>query len=283
MPWWETLQWNSQRYLPVLTLQLRGPHWQHFKKPITYTADDQPSNAQHSIACTVTLHHVPPYPTMPSQECDSSDKYSEECDTSYHLAEFLGQFQWFGTNISPLEPASHPHIWRSVAAACRRTMMPYCGIPAMSKSLAQRRPHTQRYARKYLQCPATGFPTFDGQDSLKLEDCFMYIETTTDISTRSHTHLMEAKTCGLTCTFIQGSLQAGKSWETKISNNSNLLDKATSTVALQCYTKVNPFLHYYSRHFQLLPHYENQPPMMRNISLLLTSQPKNQYITTFQQ
>ena len=32
-------------------------------------------------------------------------------------------------------------------------------------------------------------PTFGGQDSSKLEDWFMDIETTTDILTESHTHL----------------------------------------------------------------------------------------------
>ena len=36
-------------------------------------------------------------------------------------------------------------------------------------------------------------PTFDGQDSSKLEDWFMDIETTANILTKSHTHLDEAK------------------------------------------------------------------------------------------
>ena len=36
-------------------------------------------------------------------------------------------------------------------------------------------------------------PTFDGQDSSKLEDWFMDIETATDILTESHSHLTEAK------------------------------------------------------------------------------------------
>ena len=43
-------------------------------------------------------------------------------------------------------------------------------------------------------------PTFDGQDSSKLEDWFMDIETTTDILTESKTHLAEAKSHGLTGT-----------------------------------------------------------------------------------
>ena len=36
-------------------------------------------------------------------------------------------------------------------------------------------------------------PTFDGQDSSKLEDWFMDIETAADILTESHTYLVEAK------------------------------------------------------------------------------------------
>ena len=77
-------------------------------------------------------------------------------------------------------------------------------------------------------------PTLDGQDSSKLEDCFMDIETTTEILTRSHTHLAEAKTYGLTHTLFCGTLQAGKPWDIRISNNSSLPDIATSTVPLQC-------------------------------------------------
>ena len=43
-----------------------------------------------------------------------------------------------------------------------------------------------------------GIPTFDGQDSSKLEDWFMEIETTADILTESCTCLAEAKSHGLT-------------------------------------------------------------------------------------
>ena len=56
-------------------------------------------------------------------------------------------------------------------------------------------------------------PTFNGQDTSKLEDWFMDTETTTDIFTESHTCLGEAKSHGLACTLICQALQAGKSWD----------------------------------------------------------------------
>ena len=56
-------------------------------------------------------------------------------------------------------------------------------------------------------------PPFDGQDSSKLEDWFMDIETTTDILTESHAHLAEAKSCGLICIIIHKATQTGKCWD----------------------------------------------------------------------
>ena len=53
-------------------------------------------------------------------------------------------------------------------------------------------------------------PTFDGQDSSKLEDCFMDIETTADILTESCTCLADAKSCSLTLTLICKATQTGK-------------------------------------------------------------------------
>ena len=48
-------------------------------------------------------------------------------------------------------------------------------------------------------------PMFDGQDSSNLEDWFMDIETTADIS--------QAKSCSLTCTLICEATQTGKCWD----------------------------------------------------------------------
>ena len=56
------------------------------RSPSGYTADDWPSNDQHSHCLDyASLDLALPGPNMPRQEHDSSDKYSEEPDTSYHL------------------------------------------------------------------------------------------------------------------------------------------------------------------------------------------------------
>ena len=55
-------------------------------------------------------------------------------------------------------------------------------------------------------------PIFDGQDSSKLHYWFMDIETAADIVTKRHTHLAEAKSCGVTHTLIHKVTQAGKCW-----------------------------------------------------------------------
>ena len=56
-------------------------------------------------------------------------------------------------------------------------------------------------------------PTLHGQDFSKLEDCFMDIETATDIQTESHTHLDKAKSHGLTHILIHEVHQTGKCWD----------------------------------------------------------------------
>ena len=56
-------------------------------------------------------------------------------------------------------------------------------------------------------------PTFDGQDSSKLEDWFMYIETAPDILTESCKDLIKAKSCSLTHTLICKATQMGKCWD----------------------------------------------------------------------
>ena len=56
-------------------------------------------------------------------------------------------------------------------------------------------------------------PTFDGQDSSKLQDLFMDIKTTTDILTESQACLAEAKSHGLIHTLICKATQTGKCWD----------------------------------------------------------------------
>ena len=56
-------------------------------------------------------------------------------------------------------------------------------------------------------------PTFDEQDSSKLEDWFMDVQTITDILTESCTCLAKAKSHGLTHTLIHEATQTGTSWD----------------------------------------------------------------------
>ena len=55
-------------------------------------------------------------------------------------------------------------------------------------------------------------PTFDGQDSSKLEDWFTDIETAADILNESQTCLAEAKSCGPTHMLIHEATETGKCW-----------------------------------------------------------------------
>ena len=114
--WWEISQWSSRRCLPVVTWQMRRPHQQHSEKLLTYSEEDQSSNAQHSHCMdTASLDLVPPDPTLCRWEHDSYDKYSEEPNTSYHLPELLDHFQWLWDWLAPPWnlPATLPHIWGS--------------------------------------------------------------------------------------------------------------------------------------------------------------------------
>ena len=56
-------------------------------------------------------------------------------------------------------------------------------------------------------------PTFDGQDSLKLKDWFLGIETSVGLLIEGHTCLAKAKWHGLFCTLIYEATQTGKCWD----------------------------------------------------------------------
>ena len=55
-------------------------------------------------------------------------------------------------------------------------------------------------------------PTYDGQDSPRLEDWFIDIKTTAEFLTESHTCLAEDRSHGLTHTLICKATQAAKCW-----------------------------------------------------------------------
>ena len=58
-------------------------------------------------------------------------------------------------------------------------------------------------------CLLQDIPTFDGWDTMKLEDWLSDIEMAADILKESHAHLAEAKSCGLTHTCSQGTSSQG--------------------------------------------------------------------------
>ena len=56
-------------------------------------------------------------------------------------------------------------------------------------------------------------PTFNGSDSMQLEDWLVDIETTANLTDESRTKLAQAKSKGLTHTLITEGLTLGKCWE----------------------------------------------------------------------
>ena len=54
---------------------------------------------------------------------------------------------------------------------------------------------------------------FNGNDSLQLEDWFIDIETSSDLTDKSRTTLAQAKSKGLICTLISEALSSNKTWD----------------------------------------------------------------------
>ena len=86
--------------------------------------------------------------------------------------------------------------------------------------------------------------TFDGQDSSKLEDWFMDIETAIDILTKSHTCLAETKSHSLTCTLIHKAIQTGKDQ-----------DEIKAILRLKL---CNVNIHTYTSHFMAIQQKDNE-------------------------
>ena len=55
--------------------------------------------------------------------------------------------------------------------------------------------------------------TFNGSNSMQLEDWLVDIETTADLTDKSGTIFVHTKSKGLTCTLITEALASGKCWE----------------------------------------------------------------------
>ena len=165
---------------------------------------------------------------IPKWDCDSSDKYNEETDTCCPLAELLEQFWQLQDQFACLKSAIHPPtpmegLIQLTDKLHYLTMM-LQAYPTPNPPILIRNP-VQNYAGIHGHLDAIQreanititllqhIPTFNRQDSSKIVDWFMDIETSTDILTDSCPPLAEAKSCGLTHTLICEALQAGKCWD----------------------------------------------------------------------
>ena len=146
-------------------------------------------------------------------ENDSSNEHCEETNTIHPLADLLEQSVQLKNQIASLKsttPQSTP---------TEELVQPTDKLQCLAMVLHQASHSNEEPVHKTMQIYMDtlfttkresnltttlleNIPTFDGQDSLKLEDWFMFIETATDILTKSHIYLDEAKSCGLTHTLI---------------------------------------------------------------------------------
>ena len=147
------------------------------------------------------LDLVSPDHTMPRYESESSDKCNEEPDTHLHLAELQEQFQQLWDQLTHLESSTNPpaHILELTQLTDRLQHLSITLQPYTTPSL-KRNPCTQLCKHTHTPCMPhrevnftksllQDIPLFDGQDSLKLEDRLMDLETATDILTENHTCL----------------------------------------------------------------------------------------------
>ena len=162
------------------------------------------------------LDLVPQEFPMPEGDNDSSDEYSEKkSDTCHSLARLLEQFHQLrdltaslkstalqSTPIADLLQFTDKLQSQSTEEAVHKTMQAYTDTL-----------HATQRKSNLTTTMLQDIPTFDSQDSSKLEDWFMNIETTADILTENHTCLAEAKSCALTCTLICKATQTGKGWD----------------------------------------------------------------------
>ena len=160
---------------------------------------------------------------MPGGDNESSKEYNEKTYTCHSLAELLKQFWQIQDQFASLKSATHPptpmaELMQLTDKLQHLTMMlkphptPNSNEELVHKSMQAYMDtlHATHREANLTMTMLQEIPTFDGQDSSKLEDWFTEIETNADILTESHTCLAEAKSHVLTCTLIQEALQAGK-------------------------------------------------------------------------
>ena len=163
---------------------------------------------------------------MPRGDNESSDEYYEETDTYHPLAELLEEFQQLKDKFASLKANTHQST--STAELTKLTdklqhlkmTLQQHSAPQPNEEPVHKTMHTYTDTLHATQRESNltttmlqDITTFDGQDSLKLQDWFMDKETAPDILTKGGTCLAEAKSCGLACTLIHEATQTGKCWD----------------------------------------------------------------------
>ena len=176
----------------------------------------------HDTQDSPSLDLVPQDRPMLERDNDSSDEYCEETDTCSPLADLLEQFQQRRNQFASLK-SNTPQSTPTEGLSQLTDKLQHLTIVLQPVLQSSKEPvHKTMQAYKDTLCTAQresnltmtvlqDIPIFDGQDSSKLEDWFMDIETTTDILTEIHTCL--AKSHSLTVTLICKATQIGKCWD----------------------------------------------------------------------
>ena len=194
---------------------------------------------------------------MPKGDNGSSDKYSEETDTCSPLVELLEQFQQLKdqfANLKSTTPQSTPmaELMQLTDKLQHLTMMLQLhSVPQLDEEPVHKTIqaymdtlHATLRESNLTTTMLQDIPTFDGQDSSKLQDWFMDTETAAHILTKSCTCLAEAKSGGLTCKIICKATQAGK-----------CLDKIKGILRLKL---CNANIHTYTSHFMEIQQKNNE-------------------------
>ena len=133
---------------------------------------------------SASLDCAPPGHTMPRRDNESSDKYSEEPNIYHPLDKLQKQFWKLQEQLTHLEPATHPHTYMAKLMQLTDKLhhLTMTVLPHQTPSLER-----NQYTHLLQSCTDTlcatqgeanlttpllqDIPTFDGQDSSKLEDC----------------------------------------------------------------------------------------------------------------
>ena len=155
-----------------------------------YDMEDLPATQDSAPLDLAQLDH-----TMPEGDNESSDDYSEETDTCHPLAELLEQFQQLQPicllEICHQPPTSAAELMQLTDKLQHLTMtlQPYLTLQPNEEQVPKPMQtymdtiHITQREPNLTMTMLQDIPTFNGKYSLKLEDCFLNIESTTDVLT----------------------------------------------------------------------------------------------------